>query len=552
MNNLGFFHRRWRLEVAFVLVPFAALIALQYVSTNRLARVEVIAHQTTLTRYLDAVAANVRQVYEDAAEAMLAVPGDALAAQHFDEIARHFDRVDTSAARLLFFGSLDGCSCLTQYYDPETGSIGVGADAATEAVIFRISSDLRVEWIQNRNRSETNYVDELDAENRVLYRFVTGANSATVGFVGFVIDTHRFEREYLPRAIAGPASALADDVLDNLVVRVTDDADRVVAATHDEPGQFDELTSRFAFVFRDLELSARSRHTAAAQVLRSNALTSWMLSILMSAMAIGGVLLTWRAARRERRLSQIRNGFVANVSHELRTPLSSLAVFGELLRRGRVTAADRIVEYGRRIEQESSRLEHLIDNVLSFGRIESAEVRYRLEATVIADVVRAALAAVETRRVQHGFAITVSSPDVELPAVRVDPAAMTQVFVNLLDNAMKYSGRCRRVRVAVQPRRGEVAVVISDGGIGIALEEQKRIFDEFYRAATGSAKVAGAGLGLAIAQHVVLAHEGTIEVDSRLGHGTAFTVLLPAVPAIARRHVDVPPTLDRRSIEARA
>ena len=436
MNNLGFFHRRW-LEVAFVLVPFAALIALQYVSANRLARVEVIAHQTTLARYLDAVAANVRRVYEDAAEAMLVVPGDALAAQQFDEIARHFDRVDTSAARLLFVGSLDGCSCLTQYYDPETGSIGVGADAATEAVIFRISSDLRVEWIQNRNRSQTNYVDELDAENRVLYRFVTDANSATVGFVGFVIDTHRFEREYLPRAIAGAASALSDDVLDNLVVRVTDDADRVVAATYDEPGQFDELTSRFAFVFRDMELSARSRHTAAAQVLRSNALTSWMLSILMSAMAISGVLLTWRAARRERRLSQIRNGFVANVSHELRTPLSSLAVFGELLRRGRVTAADRIVEYGRRIEQESSRLGHLIDNVLSFGRIESAEVRYRLEATVIADVVGAALAAVETRRVQHGFEITVSSPDVELPEVRVDPAAMTQVFANLLDNAMK-------------------------------------------------------------------------------------------------------------------
>ena len=89
-------HRR-RLEVAFVLVSFAALIVLQYVSNSRLARVGVIAHQTTLMQYLDAVAADVRRVYEDAAQEMLAVPGDALAAQRFDAVARYFDEADTSA-----------------------------------------------------------------------------------------------------------------------------------------------------------------------------------------------------------------------------------------------------------------------------------------------------------------------------------------------------------------------------------------------------------------------------------------------------------------------
>lgn len=131
---------------------------------------------------------------------------------------------------------------------------------------------------------------------------------------------------------------LAEDVWDNLIVRVTDGAGRVVAASHDERGQDDAVTDRFDFVFRDLELSAQSRHIAAALVLQSNALTSWTMSVLMAVMASGGVLLTWRAARRERQLSQIRSGFVANVSHELRTPLSSIAVFGELLRRGRVSS----------------------------------------------------------------------------------------------------------------------------------------------------------------------------------------------------------------------
>ena len=550
MYSLGSFHRRWRLDVAGVLVPFLALVVLQYVSSRRLAQVELIAHQTTLVEYLGAVADEVRGVYDDAAQEMLGVPGDALAAKRFEEIARHFDEVDTSAASQLFAGSLDGCWCETQYYHPETGKIGIGADSALEEVILRISILLRRESIQHLNRSEI-HVDELDAEYRVVYRFVTDADSATAGFTGFVIDMRRFELEYLPQAIAGATDMLTEDVWDNLIVRVTDGEGRVAAATHDEPGQADAVTGRFAFVFRDLELSARSRHTAAAQVLQSNALTNWILSALMSVMAICGVLLTWRAARRERRLSRIRNGFVANVSHELRTPLASIAVLGELLRRGQVTAADKVVEYGRRVEQESTRLGHLIDNVLSFGRIESAEVRYRPESAAMEDVVGAALAAVDARRAQGGFTIATTSPEARLPEVRVDSTAMTQVFVNLIDNAMKYSGGCRQVRVELRQRGHEVAVAVADAGIGIAPDDQGRIFQEFYRVTAGGGGVAGTGLGLAIVRHVVRAHGGRIEVWSRVGHGATFTVLLPAV-AMVPEQAGVSSAIDRPRIEVGA
>ena len=475
MNKPGFFGRRWPFDVAIVLVPLLVLVALQYVSSRRLARVEVIAHQTTLTRYLDAVAAEVRRVYEDAAEEMLDVPGEALAAKRFDEIARHFDGVDTSAANLLFVGSLDGCSCETHYYDPESGDIGLRADSATELVVLRVSALLRLERLQRLNRSEI-YVDELDTDRRVLYRFVTDAGLA-VGFAGFVIDASRLEHDYLWPAVAGAADMLNEDVWENLIVRVTDDAGRVVVATHDERGQADVLTERFDLVFRDMELSARSRHTAATEVLQSNAETSWVLSILMSIMATGGVLLTWRATRRERQLSRMRSRFVANVSHELRTPVASMAVFGELLRRGRVTEADKVVEYGCRIEQESARLGQLIDNVLSFARIESAQARYHYEVTALQDTVLAAVAAVESRRVQGGFSIAVSTPATRSPEVRVDATAMTQVFVNLLDNAMKYSGRCREVRVELRCYGHEVAVDVSDAGIGISASDQGRIFE---------------------------------------------------------------------------
>ena len=123
------------LELAVVVVPLIAILALQYVSSRRLAEVEVIARQTTMTRYLEEVTAEVRRLYQDAAREMLDVPGDLLAAKRFDHIARHFERVDTSEARLLFAGALDGCLCLTRYYNPIARTMDIGASAEVEAVI---------------------------------------------------------------------------------------------------------------------------------------------------------------------------------------------------------------------------------------------------------------------------------------------------------------------------------------------------------------------------------------------------------------------------------
>jgi signal transduction histidine kinase len=137
-----------------------------------------------------------------------------------------------------------------------------------------------------------------------------------------------------------------------------------------------------------------------------------------------------------------------------------------------------------------------------------------------------------------------------LPEVRVDAEAMIQVFVNLLDNAMKYSGRCRQVCVDMRHRGGDVAVYVVDGGIGIAPAEQTRIFDEFYRAA-GSHGVAGTGLGLAIVRQIVFAHGGRVEVASRLGCGATFTVLLPAVKMV-REDAGMRSRVTRRQIEVRA
>ena len=137
--------------------------------------------------------------------------------------------------------------------------------------------------------------------------------------------------------------------------------------------------------------------------------------------------------------------------------------------------------------------------------------------------------------------ISVNWPDALLPAVRIDSQAMTQVFVNLLDNAMKYSGRSRQIGVDLLTRGDCIAVSVTDFGIGIAPNDQERIFQQFYRASTAVDNgVNGSGLGLAIVRHVVEAHGGSIKVESGLGRGTSFTVRIPIpVDAAARATADV-------------
>ena len=542
MGRFRAFCRRCRLEVAIVVVPLLAILVLQYVSSRRLAQVEVIAHQTTISQHMDVVTQQVRRLYEDAAHAMLGFPEALLVEKRFDEIAQHFRETNTRAARLIFTGSLDGCFCVARYYDPASAAMTVGADAEIEAVVLRIHTLLQASTLPPRKEHRLRvdhdrlYADEHDPRHRAVYRFIPGTDGKLVGFAGFVVDSDRFEREYLPRAVANAMGELKERVRDNLIVRATDATGRVATTTHPGPGQADVLAARFDFVFRDWELSARSRHTAAAQLLESNAFTSWLLVVLMSVAILGGLMLAWRSVERERRLVRIKNAFVTNVSHEFRTPVASLAVFGEFLRRGRVQSRQRVAEYGRRIEHESDRLRHLIDNVLDFARMESIEMELRTEEVPIEAVVTAAISAVNGRREREEFTISVNSPNAGSPVVRIDAQAMTQVFVNLLDNAMKYSGRSRRILVDLSECDACVTVSVTDFGMGIARDDQERIFQRFYRAAAAAnSTVNGTGLGLALVRHVVQSHGGSIEVRSRLGRGACFVVRIPMAAAATDR-----------------
>jgi signal transduction histidine kinase len=242
---------------------------------------------------------------------------------------------------------------------------------------------------------------------------------------------------------------------------------------------------------------------------------------------LAGTVTTYRLMRRESEVARLKADFVANVSHDLKTPLSVIRMFGETLEMGRVTDEATREEYYRIITRESERLSRLINNVLDFSRIEGGRRTYERAPTPVEPLVREALEPFAYPLQQGGFKVDVDvAPD--LPDVMVDAAAVGQALTNLIDNAIKYSGTRKALRVAAVRAGDEVAVTVADEGIGIPVAEHARIFEKFYRVGRSDTQGRrGSGVGLALVRHVAEAHGGRVTVESRPGEGSRFTMLLP-------------------------
>jgi signal transduction histidine kinase len=240
-----------------------------------------------------------------------------------------------------------------------------------------------------------------------------------------------------------------------------------------------------------------------------------------------GLVATFRLVQHETEMARLKADFVANVSHDLKTPLTLIRVFAETLEMGRVPDDASRQEYYQVITRESERLSRLIDNVLDFSRIEGGRRRYDLTPTAVEPLVREALDSFGVVLSQAGFKVDVSVPP-DLPEVPMDGEAIGQALANLLDNAVKFSAERKALRVEASLVEGQLALAVVDEGIGIPREEQRRIFDKFYRVGRSDTQGRrGSGLGLSLVRHVLDAHGGRVTVDSRPGEGSRFTLWLP-------------------------
>lgn len=239
----------------------------------------------------------------------------------------------------------------------------------------------------------------------------------------------------------------------------------------------------------------------------------------------GGMIVLFRDVSREARINQLRSDFVNGVTHELKTPITIMRLYGETLLRQRNLAETERRDFYRIISRESTRLGRLVDQVLTFSRVERGDIHYDLQLADMAPVVAGIVDDYSDWLEHAGFVVERTLP-ATTAAVRFEPAALSQALLNLLDNAAKYSGASRTIGVRLTSSAGHVAVEVEDHGIGIAQADRARIFDRFYRATNDSGK-GGYGLGLYMVRHIMDAHGGRAEVESEPGQGSRFRLIFP-------------------------
>ncbi len=250
--------------------------------------------------------------------------------------------------------------------------------------------------------------------------------------------------------------------------------------------------------------------------------TSVTLALLL------GVFMIFRTMRNQIELAQLKSEFISNVSHEIRTPLALIQMYVETLDMDRVKKEEKKKEYYNIILQETIRLSGIVNKILNFTRIEKGKREYQFSDTDVNAVVESIMSTYHFHLENRGFEYKTELSS-DLPLIFADKEAISDSVINLIDNAVKYSGENKAITIKTGRLNDKIFIEVRDRGIGISEKDQKNIFDKFYRVTSGDLayKAKGTGLGLTIVKHVMDAHHGEISLKSKQGEGSAFRLIFP-------------------------
>jgi len=251
-------------------------------------------------------------------------------------------------------------------------------------------------------------------------------------------------------------------------------------------------------------------------------------SAVIAAMAVLALFIA-RGFGRQVQLARLKNDLVANVSHELKTPLTAMRALVDTLLDAERFDEKTTREYLELLATENARLSRLIDNFLTFSRLERNKFNFDFERIRPLEVVVGAVAALGERAHAPGCRFESHAAE-DLPSIRGDLDALVTALLNLLDNAWKYSGDEKHIVLRTEARNGSVRFSVEDNGIGLTPGECQRVFRRFYQTDQRLARPAGGcGLGLSIVQSIVEAHHGSVRVESNPGRGSTFTIEIPVI-----------------------
>lgn len=454
--------------------------------------------------------------------AILHREGSAMPAQPFSKTAVRF-LASNSSVRGLFLcdSTLRGVIVFAGFPD----SVGIPEwqrkiTRSLEANRSKIERLDRYRKLEYRKIEPLTLHDSVSTSQSTVLLFAVDDGAGRSGYAGMLLDQRTFISEVL-------STKMREVARDEFIITVIagNDSVPVFATEQSTAGRGSQLKE--VWLFPDYHIGIALKGASIEGILRGRFYRNLVLILLLDMFLLAGVWIVYRSIRREMELVRMRSEFVSNVSHELRTPLALIRMFAETLEMGRVRDDAKKREYYSTILGETERLTRLVNNILSFSRLEAGKKEFHFLGTDLNEVASGVLDTYRHQLENGGFALTLDLGD-GLSEVRGDREAIAEVLINLIDNAMKYSEKERHIAVRTGPAGGMVFLEVEDRGIGIAPQHHAKVFETFYRVSDSLVhNTKGTGLGLSLVKHITDAHGGSVTLRSTPGKGSTFRVQFP-------------------------
>lgn len=468
------------------------------------------------TNQLEAILFSVNQYSEDMVSswrsALNTMVNDETALQNLSSRADSFLNINKSIQLIFFADSINpvtvsGISLFNNYFDP-VKILSQNSDKISRLHSYQQAGYYKIEPLKN------------DDSSTVLITLLNDPHKKK-NICGIIINSRQFIREVLSqklKSISGEEFNITCTNKKN---------NELIYSVFNLDGQEIKL-KKDLWLLPDYELGILLRGTSIESIISGRTTTNLLLISLLTLILIAGVFVVFRNIRREVELAQIKSDFVSNVSHELRTPLALISMFAETLEMGRARTEEKKQEYYSIISSEASRLSRIVNKILSFSKIEAGRREYNVAAVDLNSVVEEVFSTYQFHLQNNGFVFSLNMNE-KIPEIKADSEAISEALINLIDNAVKYSRDKKEIHISTGFENTRAFVEVKDCGIGISEENQKKIFDKFYRVSEGLVhSTKGTGLGLTLVKHIMEAHQGEVTVKSKNGEGSRFRLVFPA------------------------